>query len=967
MIKLQHCLAFWAILGAASPALFAQPDRIAARIDNSQSVVLTGRVHRLANAKNDAGPVEGSFGISGMTLELKPSATQQADLNQLLLAQQDPQSPSFRQWLTPEQYADRFGTSAGDLAKITAWLESQGFSVSYVARSRNFVLFGGTAQQVAGAFRTQIHRYNVDGATHYANATDPSIPAALAGLVSGIRGLHNFRLKPGLKRAKPQATVDGMTVIGPADFAAIYDVAPLYTESVNGKPINGAGQSIVIVGQSEILKSDISSFRTHFGLGALNLTLKVVPFSSEYPNGGSPGFSPGDELESDLDIEWSGAVAPDANIIFVYSGDVFTSSQYAIAENLAPVLSMSYGGCEQADFADLDTMRGNVQQAVAEGVTMLAAAGDTAAADCDSGDTVAQAGLAVDAPGSIPEVVSMGGTEFTGDEGPGIYWRNGVAIGYIPEAVWNETAVSVAAGGGLLGGGGGASIYFTQPPWQNGIAPNDGMRHVPDLSSAAAVYHDPFYVYSSDSTYGPAGVQPLGGTSCAAPSMAGIVALLNQYLVSSGAIKQPGLGNINPTLYKLAQTHSSAFHDIVKGNNIVPCVSGTPSCVNGSFGWSAGPAYDSASGLGSVDAYSLVHAWNTALASQAVVVPSLDQNPVYETSDNLWTFNLTLTEEAGIGATLTGLTINGIVFTPSQIQSLFGAAAIPASGSISASYSLRGLDVSSGQASVVFAFSGVDANGNSWSNTMTVPFAGPQPSTLLAIGGISNAANGQVAFAPGMIASVYGTGLGSSVQVAAAATISSLPDYLAGFEALVYNTFGQQAYPLPLFYVSPNQVNLQLPYELDPGPAEMVVYTSWNASGMTYDFTVAAAAPGIFSYADSGANSSPIGSGSARAGDEIAIYVTGMGQVNPLPGNSYSPDGVAPSLDTVPVPTQPVAITVGGVEAVKPFAYIGIPSWSVGVTQINFNIPSGVATGPQPVVVFVGGVPSLPANITISQ
>jgi uncharacterized protein (TIGR03437 family) len=970
MNKPHCCLALWAILGAALPTLLAQPDRITARIDNNQSVVLTGLVHRLANAKNNAGPVEGSLPISGMTLTLKPSAAQQADLNQLLLAQQDPRSPSFRQWLTPEQYADRFGTSAGDLAKITSWLESQGFSVSYVARSRNFVLFSGTAQQVAGAFHTQIHRYTVDGETHYANATNPSIPAAVAGLVSGIRGLTNFRLKPHLKKAQPRSILDGMTVVGPPDFATIYDVKPLYTESVNVTLINGAGQSIVVVGQSEIVRQDITNFRNHFGLGAAKLTLVQVPRNSNYPNGGNPGFSPGDEGESDLDIEWSGAVAPGATIIFVYSGDVWTSAQYAIAENLAPVLSMSYGSCEQADFASLDTFRGYAQQGALEGITMLAAAGDAAAADCDQGDTVAQAGLAVDVPGSIPEVVSMGGTEF--NEGNGIDWRNGAAIGYIPEVAWNETAVDVAYGGGLLGGGGGASIYFTQPPWQNGIAPNDGMRHVPDLSSAAAVYHDPFYIYSSDSTFGGVGAQLVGGTSCAAPSMAGIVALINQYLAASGAIKRPGLGNINPALYQLAQTQGSAFHDIVNGNNIVPCVSGSPSCVNGFFGWSAGPGYDSATGLGSVDAYNLVHAWNTALATQAVVVPSLDQNPVYETSSNLWSFNLTLTEEAGIGATLTGLTINGSVFTPQQIQSLFGTAAIPAKGSISAPYSLRDLDVSNGPVNIVFAFSGVDANGNSWNNSMTVPFAGPQSSAPLAIGGVSNAASGQQTFAPGGIVSVYGSGLGSFVQTAAAATISPLPDYLAGFEALVYNLIGAgQPYPAPLYYVSPSQVNLQLPYELAPGPAELLVFTSANSNGITYDFTVNTAAPGIFSYADTGANSSPIGSGSVRAGDEVAIYVTGVGEVNPLPGPTGlitpEPDGEPPAPNTVPIPTQAVAITVGGVEVAKPFAYLGIPGWSVGVAQINFTIPAGVATGPQPVIVFVGGVPSLPANITITQ
>jgi len=966
MIKPQCCIAFWAILGAASPALLAQSDRITSRIDSSQSVVMAGRVPRQATAQNDTGPVENSFRLSGITLMVKPSAAQQTDLNQLLLAQQDSTSPNYHQWLTPEQYADRFGAGAGDLAKIAAWLESQGFSVDYVARSRNYIAFSGTAQQVASAFHTQIHRYTVNGVTHYANATDPSIPAALAGLVSGMRGLNDFRPKPQYRLAHPQATLGRTTVVGPADFAAIYDVKPLYSESVNGTLINGAGQKIVIVGQSEIKASDISSFRSHFGLVAANLTLKVVPYNQTYPDGGNPGYVPGDEMESDLDVEWSGAVAPNVSVIFVYSGDVWTSAQYAIDQNVAPVLSMSYGNCEASDLADLDTYRSIVQQGNAEGITMLAAAGDAGAADCDGGENVAESGLAVDAPGSIPEVTSMGGTQFNDN---GSYWTGGAATGYIPEMVWNETAVSVPQGSGLLSGGGGASIYFTQPPWQNGIAPSDGMRHVPDLSSAAAVFHDPFYVYTSD-TGGAPGVEEVGGTSCGAPSMAGIVALLNQYLVATGAAKQAGLGNINPTLYRLAQTQSSAFHDIVTGNNIQPCFSGSPNCVNGSLGWTAGTGYDNASGLGSVDAYNLVHAWNTALATHALVVPSLDQNPEFETAagSNLWTFTITLSEEAGIAATLTGLSINGADLT-AQIPSIFGTTAIPANGtcplastcSISGSYSLRNLNVSNGPANVAFAFSGTDATGAQWNNTITVPFTGPQP--LLAIGGISNSANGQQTFAAGQIVSLYGTALGSFVQSGAPANISPVPIYLAGVTVLVYNLTGSgQPYQAPLYYVSPNQVNLQIPYEIDPGPTELAFFNSWNSNGLTVDFTVASAAPGIFSYADTGANSSPIGSGSARAGQEVAIYVTGEGQVAPPMA-----DGLAPTAGVVPGPSLPVSITVGGVAVAQPFDYIGIPSWSAGVLQINFTIPSGVPTGQQPVVVFVGGVPSLPANITITQ
>ncbi len=959
MINSQRILALWAILGAVSPAVLAQPDRITARIDNSQSVVLTGRVHRLATAQNDAGPVDPSFQLPAITLTLKPSAAQQTDLNQLLAAQQDPTSASYHQWLTPEQYGARFGVSAGDLAQIAAWLESQGFTVGYTARAHNWVSFSGTAQQVVSAFHTQIHTYNVNGETHYANSTDPSIPAALAGLVSGIRGLNNFRLKPHLRKVQPNLTFDRQTVVGPTDFASIYDVSRLYSGN-----INGTGQGIMIVGQSEIHTTDITNFRNTFGLGAANLQLVLVPSRI---GGGNPGYSEGDEGESDLDIEWSGAVAKNAAIIFVYSTNVWYSAQYAIDEAYAPVLSMSYGNCEQWDFPDMDWERAAAQQANAEGITMLAAEGDAGAADCDGAPyypNVAEGGLAVDSPGSFPEVTAMGGTEF--NDAGGSYWTNGAATGYIPEAVWNETALSVPEGGGLLGGGGGASVFFTQPSWQNGIAPKDGMRHVPDISSAAAVFHDPFYIYSSDPSFGSTGATSVGGTSCAAPSMAGIVALLNQYLVSTGSIRQAGLGNINPTLYRLAQTQSSAFHDIVSGNNIVPCAD-SPDCINSSLGWTAGPGYDSASGLGSVDAYNLVHAWSTALSTQALVVPSLDSTPEYETAagSNMWTFTLTLTEEAGFATTITGLTINGSSFTQAQIVSLLGTTAIPVNGQLSGTYSLRNLNVSNGPVDVVFTFSGGSGSAT-WSNTLTVPFTGPQP--VLAVTGVTNAASYQQVFAPGMIVNVWGTGMGDFAQ---AVTITPLPFYAAGVSAYIYNV--NQAglscandpnlcYGAPLYYVSPTQLNVQIPYEINPGEAEVAVTTPWNPGGVTFDFPVVAAAPGIFSYASAGSTtSSPIGSGSTRVGDEVAIYVTGAGQVSPLPG-----DGVTPIQGTTPAPRQSVSVAVGGVPVTN-LPYVGIPSWSVGVLQINFVIPSGVPAGQQPVVVTIGGTPSLPANIAVAQ
>jgi uncharacterized protein (TIGR03437 family) len=915
-------------IGPVVPAALAQPARIAGRIDNTQTVVLSGHVRPEANPQNDRGAVEGGFQLPDVLLFVKPSAAQQSDLEQFVQQQQDPSSADYHRWLTPEQFADRFGVNTADMAQITAWLGSQGFTVNNVARSRTFVSFSGTAAQIQGALHTSIRRYSVNGVAHFANATAPAIPAALADVVAGFHGLSDFHPKARLKKANPQMTSSGGSHhIVPDDFATIFDIMPLYAAGVDG-----TGQSIVIVGQSAIHTSDYTSFFSQFNLTPPNLQQKLV-------SGRSPGVVEGDEEESDLDLEWAGAVARNATIIFAYSDDVWTSAMQAVAEDLGPIISMSYGSCEQSDMVDLPTFRNTVLQANSQGITWFAASGDSGAADCEDQDAViAQDGLAIDVPGAIPEVTSMGGTTLNEGADPGQYWsatntaNMASALGYIPATAWNDTA----DGFGLAATGGGASIYFARPVWQTGPGvPNDSARHVPDMAFPASADHDSLYFYSAGSP------GYVGGTSAATPTMAGVFALLNQYLVSTKVQTQAGLGNINPTLYRLAGTTTGVFHDITQGNNIVPCVAGSPNCQNGSLGYSAGSGYDQTTGLGSVDVANLVHQWSSQPATSSAVAPSIDQNPVFENGSQ-WAFKLTLTEEAGIGSTLTGFTINGTSYS-SQINALFGTASIKPHGSIAASYSLTGLTVPT---TVVFGFTGVDAGGAAWSTQLSIPFQGPQ--IQLTVGGVSNAATGQQVYAPGMIMSVYGTGLGDFVQ--SAGTIP-LPQYLAGFEAYVNN------YNAPLYYVSPNQVNLQIPYEAQPGPATLTVGNPYV--NVNYNFVVSATAPGIFTFADGSVNPSRTGS----SGQQVILYITGEGQVRPSLEDGASPSPSTP-LAELPKPRQSYSLTVGGQTAVINF--IGIPSGLVGVTQINFTIPAGLS-GPQPVVVTVGGIASPPATITITQ
>jgi uncharacterized protein (TIGR03437 family) len=921
------------IIAALTATLCAQPDRISSRFDNSRIVALAGHVPSRARPEFDQGPVAAAFPLRA-TIFLKPSASQQTSLQQLLAGQQNPASADFHKWLTPEQYADRFGVSQNDVNRITAWLQSQGVKAQRVARSRTWIEFSGTAQQVGQALHTQIHQYLENGQLHYANSTDPSVPAALSDIVLGLHGLNNYGLKPRIKARGllPRNTDDqGNHQIAPDDFATIYDVAHLYSDG-----LDGSGQKLAVMGQTDINLSDIQAFRSQFNLPAIKLQQILVAGQSD------PGISQNDLPEADLDLEWSGAVARNAQIIYVNSSDVFTSLQDAVDQVYAPVITMSYGLCEGSDLVDLPSERQTAQQAIAEGISWFNAAGDDGAADCeDVNALIAQDGLAVDAPASVPEVTAMGGSEF--NEGSGSYWSNtntangASALSYIPEMVWNDTNL----GGGLSAGGGGVSIFFPKPGWQTGPGvPNNSFRNVPDLSIASSPDHDGYFVYTGGS------MQIYGGTSIAAPTMAGIVTLLNEYLVSTGAEKQAGLGNINPTLYRLAQNSPGVFHDVKVGNNAVPCVLGSPNCNTGSFGFNAGPSYDQASGLGSPDAYNFVHAWTSQAPTASAVVPSIDQTPVFEmpsdgTGDR-WTYQITLTEEAGVATTVTGFTINGVSY---NVGTVFGTAQLLADGSLtSAGLGFSTLTVPT---NVVFGFSGLDASGKQWSQTLSVPFDGPQ--TQLIIGGASNAASGQQSYAPGMLLSVYGTALGDFAQ--SAGTIP-LPQYLAGFEASVNNVTA------PLYYVGPGQVNIQIPYETQPGNTTLTVGNPYV--NVNFQLKIVPAAPGIFM--SNGFTAAPFSS--AAPGQITTLFITGEGQVSPSLATGTTPSSGTP-LSRLPKPQLPVTLTVAGQSATIDF--IGIPSGLVGVTQINYEVPASTPLGVQPVVVTVGGVASQTANLTVTQ
>jgi uncharacterized protein (TIGR03437 family) len=913
-------------VGAAAQQI-VQRNRITQPVDNSQRLTLSGHVHPSALPEYDQGRVSPSLQLSYATLTLSPSAAQQAELDQLLADQQNPASANYHRWITPEEYGQRFGASEADLNTISTWLQSQGLKVEAVARGRAWIAFSGSAAQVEAAFQTEIHHYLVNGELHFANAAAPSIPVALSGVLRGVRGLHDFRLKPSNRlRALPEyTTARGVHYIVPDDFATIYDVKPLYAAG-----INGSGQKLVIAGQTEINMSDIEQFRSMYGLPANNPQPLLVPGSQ------NPGISSNDLPEADLDLELSGAVARNASIIYVYASDVTQAEQYAIDQNLAPVMSVSYGACEQETLSsDLQTFRSWAQQGNAQGMTWFAASGDSGAADCDD---EANPGLAVDTPASIPEVTGLGGTEFV--EGSGQYWSStnsstqASALSYIPETTWNDSAISESPDAG----GGGASVVFGKPSWQTGPGvPGDNARDVPDLSLSASNAHDVYYVYTGGS------LQGYGGTSVAAPSFAGIATLLNEYLVSNGAQTGAGLGNLNPSLYALAQTNPGAFHDVTTGNNIVtvPCAHRRTTCTSTPVGYSAGVGYDQATGLGSVDAYKLVTGWNSKVST----APSPDAITLLT---NLNT--VSPTEVMYLIATVTGAggaTPAGSVTFEDNGTAIGSAALAGSAGTATATLIVTGSQLPAGAGTITAVYS--NPSNVTASLTVNVTSSGSSSNGTPVITALANPFSYQPTFAPGGILSVFGSQLAPSPASAAGVP---LPVSIGGVAALVN---GEAA---PLYYVSPGLINVQIPYEINPGTVTVSINN--NGAVVSQSFTVAAAAPAI--HVDQNYVLSP--TGSAVRGQEIAIYITGAGAVSPAVSTGAAPSS-STALANLPVPTQAVSVTVGGTRAT--IDAILVPTWSVGVTQINFTVPATITTGAQSVVVTVGGVSSAAGTLNVTN
>jgi subtilase family serine protease len=579
-----------------------------------------------------------------MTLYFSRSTEQQADLESLIAAQQNPSSPQYHQWLTPAAFAARFGLADADIARSEAWLQSQGFTVTGVSPSRNSITFAGTASTAASAFGAPLHHYSFQGKNHIAPSADISLPSSLSGIVSNVRGLSDFRPHPHVRYGngaafKPNFTSSqtGNHFMTPGDIAVLYDVKAAWNAGYNG-----TGQTIAIMGQTAIVNSDITSFQTATGQTAKAPTVILVP------NTGASATYSGDESESDLDLEYAGGIAPGATIDFVYAGrnaSVFDSLTWAIQNRIAPILNISYGECEpELGQSEYNTINAALQQAAAQGQTVVSASGDDGSTDCYVGQSTSQGisvgteqQIAIDFPSSSQYVTALGGTELPAADvasGNSVYFSAApssttdglvTAVAYDPnEMAWNDDSAAEAADYGLSSSGGGVSTFTAAPTWQTGVPgiPSGArFRFVPDVSLDASPNNAPYAYCSSDATSWASGqtsscstglrdsnsqdLTVAGGTSFAAPIFSGMLALINQ---ARGYTYQ---GVVNSTLYSLASnptTYASAFHDITTGSNA--CNLGLSYCSTAdAASFTASVGYDEATGLGSVDLNNLLSAW----------------------------------------------------------------------------------------------------------------------------------------------------------------------------------------------------------------------------------------------------------------------------------------------------------------------------------------------------------------------
>ncbi len=452
---------------------------------------LSGHVLPNIAHSQDLGSVDDSLPLR-LYMVLRRTPEQQADLDNLIARQQQPDAAEYHHWLTPQQFGQRFGAAQQDIAQITSWLQSQGLHVNGVLNNASFIDFSATAGQVFQAFHTRLHNINANGETYPALLQDPMIPAALAPAIAGIHGLN--QKPPHASLVNPHQTAydlaahrwldfqspngvlpaanltSGSYNVAPQDLYTIYNVNKVLNPTPAGLNDLGAGQSIAVIEGSDFpygavdpatgiaSGGDVATFRSLFGIaGTLNMH---VYHGYGAQSCGDPGILTNGsyDLEAALDAEWANALAPSANLIVVSCGSITTALTAVIDYNLASIISLSFnfGGDKNTSQSTYSFFDSFWAQAAAQGQTVFVSSGDSGSDDSDQGSgQAATSGLNVNVAAASPLVTAAGGTDFQdlydaprGGVPVSTYWNttNGpfyqTALSYVPETAWNNSCAS---------------------------------------------------------------------------------------------------------------------------------------------------------------------------------------------------------------------------------------------------------------------------------------------------------------------------------------------------------------------------------------------------------------------------------------------------------------------------------------------------------------------------------------------
>ncbi|MHB8380807.1 MAG: S53 family peptidase [Candidatus Binataceae bacterium] len=564
----------WAQDSSASPAASATPAE-------ATSAIIGGHPDEAADFAS--GPeISGS---TALRMQIALALHHQDELHKLIAAQQDPSSPEYHQWLTPSQFAAKFGPTQSEVSTVAAWLTGKGFTVESASAVKRTIEFSGPASLAQSAFKVKIH--TDESGKLYVNLGDPSLPASIAPLVGSIGGLSNIvRAHPNLEfvpdaSATPNVTIGTLgTHFGPNDLYTFYDQTPPTNSGVDG---TGAA-CIALVEDSDFDTPSVDGFDTEFGVEPIRLT-RVTPTTN-------PGIISNDELEALLDVEYSHAAAPGVptyayignNLNSLSGSGLIDATAKAVSDDTCGAISISFSFCGLPKSQYTGPIGAIFSQAASQGQAILVSEGDNGAAglafDKKLNACIAAHSRNVNELSTNPDATAVGGTEFTPN------YSGGNDSGNVPESVWNDSSAGHGAGGG------GRSKFFKKPSYQSTFIKSDKHRDVPDVSFAASPVNPGFF-------YGQNGAVTccIGGTSLSAPYWAGITQL------AAAKTANGKIGSLNPKLYAIETAGGTGIRDVTTGNNtFVEVPNGvTKGPIHRVAGFKATVGYDRASGLGTPD------------------------------------------------------------------------------------------------------------------------------------------------------------------------------------------------------------------------------------------------------------------------------------------------------------------------------------------------------------------------------